>query len=250
VSRRVNHRPVGRYLPGMRPISLWRHEMHRAGWAALFTPLAAAVGLVLVAADGAIRLDQPSHGTALVLQSLLELALPLAAGMGAANLVGRDPVVELQLTLPTAYRTTILRRLVVTAGWVAAIALTTATFMVASGWWHRWPEAHPALAGQLTWLAPTLCLCGLGLLAGAVSGSPAVASIVVASLWLFEYAAVGLLQEHRWSRLLYLFATTRGTVAQDWAANRLTLLMAGAAMTFAGWLLLRRPSRLLTKEAE
>ena len=250
MSRRVNHRPVGRYLPGMRPISLWRHEMHRAGWAALFTPLAAAVGLVLVAADGAIRLDQPSHGTALVLQSLLELALPLAAGMGAANLVGRDPVLELQLTLPTAYRTTVLRRLVVTASWVAVIALTTATFMVASGWWHRWPEAHPALAGQLTWLAPTLCLCGLGLLAGAVSGSPAVASIVVASLWLFEYAAVGLLQEHRWSRLLYLFATTRGTVAQDWAANRLTLLMAGAAMTFAGWLLLRRPSRLLTKEAE
>jgi hypothetical protein len=31
-------------------------------------------------------------------------------------------VVELQLTLPTAYRTTILRRLVATAGWVAVIA--------------------------------------------------------------------------------------------------------------------------------
>ena len=93
-------------------------------------------------------------------------------------------------------------------------------------------------------------LCGLGLLAGVVSGSPAVASVVVASLWVFEYAAVGPLQEHRWSRLLCLFATTRGTVAQDWAANRLTLLAAGAAMTSAGWLLLRRPSRLLTKEAE
>ncbi|HEX8134443.1 MAG TPA: hypothetical protein VF880_13590, partial [Actinomycetes bacterium] len=64
------------------------------------------------------------------------------------------------------------------------------------------------------------------------------------------YAAVGPLQEHRWSRLLYLFATTRGTVDQDWTANRLTLLAAGVAMTAAGWLLLRRPSRLLTKEAE
>ncbi|HWD46299.1 MAG TPA: hypothetical protein VHM23_21770 [Actinomycetota bacterium] len=234
----------------MRPVSLWRHEVYRAGWTALLTPLAAAVGLGLVAADGAIRLDQPSRGTALVFHSLLELALPLAAGMGAANLVGRDPVVELQLTLPTAYRATILRRLVVTAGWVAVIALATATFMVASGWWHRWPEAHPALAGQLSWLAPTLCLSGLGLLAGAVSGSPAVASTVVASLWVFEYAAAGLLEEHRWSRLLYLFATTRGTVAQDWAANRLTLLAAGAAMTAAGWLILRHPSRLLTKEAE
>lgn len=129
-------------------------------------------------------------------------------------------------------------------------ALTAAAFMVAGGWWHRWPEAHPALAGQLTWLAPTLCLSGLGLLAGALSASPAVASVVVASVWVFEYAAVDQLQEHRWSRLLYLFATTRGTVDQDWAANRLTLLAAGVAMTTAGWLLLRRPSRLLTKEAE
>jgi len=215
VSRPVNHRRVGRYLPGMRPLSLWRHEVRRAGWAALLTPLVAAVGLAAVAVDGAARLDQPSQSTALVLQSLLELALPLAAGMGAANLVGRDPAVELQLTLPTSYRTTILRRLLVTAGWVAVIALTTAAFMVASGWWHRWPEAHPALAGQLTWLAPALCLSGLGLLAAVLSGSPAVASIVVTSVWVFEYAAVSPLQEHRWSRLLYLFATTRGTVDQD-----------------------------------
>jgi hypothetical protein len=234
----------------MRPLSLWHHEVRRAGWTALLAPLLAAVGLAAVAADGAIRLDQPDNITALVLHSMLEVALPLAAGMVAANLVGRDPAIELQLTLPTPYRSTILRRLVVTAGWVAVIALATATFMVASGWWHRWPEAHPALAGQLTWLAPTLCLCGLGLLAGALSGSPAVASVVVASLWVFEYAAAGLLQEHRWSRLLYLFATTRGEVDRDWAANRLTLVAAGVAMTAAGWLLLRRPSRLLTKEAE
>jgi hypothetical protein len=93
-------------------------------------------------------------------------------------------------------------------------------------------------------------LSGLGLLAGALSGSPAVATVVISSLWVFEYAAVGPLQEHRWSRLLYLFATTRGTVEADWTANRLTLLAAGIAMTAAGWLLLRHPSRLLTKEAE
>jgi hypothetical protein len=143
-----------------------------------------------------------------------------------------------------------MRRLLVTTGWVAAIALTTAVAMVASGWWHRWPEAHDALPGQLTWLAPTLCLVGLGLLAGALSGSPATAASAVAAVWFFELAAVGLLLEHRWSRLLYLFATTRGPVGDDWTANRLTLLAAGAAMTAAGWLLLRRPIRLLTKETE
>jgi hypothetical protein len=43
-----------------------------------------------------------------------------------------------------------------------------------------------------------------------------------------------------------------GLVRPFWEgqANRLTLLIAGAATTSAGWLLLRRPSRLLTKEAE
>jgi hypothetical protein len=234
----------------MRPLSLWGHEVRRAGWATLLPPVIAAVTLVVVAVDGAARLGQPIRSTALILQSLLEMALPLAAGVGAASLVGRDPAVELQLTLPTAYRTTILRRLVVSAGWVAVIALTAAMVMVASGWWHRWPAAHPPLPGQLTWLAPTLCLSGLGLLTGALSGSPATATSVVVALWFFELAAGGLLQQHQWSRLLYLFATTRGTVDQDWTANRLTLLAAGAAMISAGWMLLRRPSRLLTKEAE
>ncbi|HEX8861717.1 MAG TPA: hypothetical protein VGC06_21975 [Actinomycetes bacterium] len=234
----------------MRPLSLWRHEVRRAGWVALLPPVLAAGILVLVAVDGAVRLNYPSRGIALVLQSLLELALPLAAGMAAASLVGRDPAVELQLTFPTAYRTTILRRLAISAGWVAVIALTSAVAMVASGWWHRWPSAHDALPGQLTWLAPTLCLVGLGLLVGALSASPATATAAVVAVWFFDLAAAGLLQQHRWSRLLYLFATTRGTVHDDWTANRLTLLAAGAAMTAAGWLLLRHPSRLLTKETE
>jgi hypothetical protein len=234
----------------MRPPSLWRHEVRRTGWAALLAPLLTAGTLVVVAVDGAARLDQPSANTALALQSLLEVWLPLAAGVGAASLVGRDPAVELQLTLPTTYRTTILRRLVVTTGWVALIALTAAVVMVVSGWWHRWPGVHPALAGQLTWLAPTLCLSGLALLVGSLSGSPALTTSVVAALWVFNHAAADLLQEHRWSRVLYLFATTRGTVEADWTTNRLTLLGAGAAMTASGWLLLRRPSRLLTKEAE
>jgi hypothetical protein len=246
----VNHGAMRRYSPRMRPLSLWGHEVRRAGWAALLPPVLAAVILVGVAVDGALRLDAPSRSTALLLQSLLEMALPLTAGVGAASLVGRDPAVELQLTLPTPYRATILRRLVVSAGWAGVIALTGAAVMVASGWWERWPAAHAPLPGQLTWLAPTMCLAGLGLLAGALSGSPATATSVVIALWFAELAGGSLLQQHRWSRLLFLFATTRGTVDRDWIANRLTLVAVGVAMISAGWLLLRRPSRLLTKEAE
>jgi hypothetical protein len=234
----------------MRPLSLWRHELRRAGWAALLAPPFAAGALLVVAVDGAVRLDSPPRNTAQLLHAMLEIALPLAAGVGAASLVGADPAVELQLTVPTSYRATILRRLVVTAGWVAVLAVAAAAAMVATGWWDRSPAAHPPLSGQLTWLAPTLCLAGLGLLVGALTGSPATATSAVAALWIFDLAAGSLLQQHRWSRLLYLFATTRSPVGKDWAANRLTLIAAGAAMTGVGWLLLRRPSRLLTKEAE
>jgi hypothetical protein len=234
----------------MRPLSLWYHELRRAGWVALMPPLLAEVILVGAAVDGAARLGQPSRGTALVLQSSLELALPLAAGVAAGSLVGRDPAVELQLTMPTPYRGTILRRLIVSAGWTAVIALVAAAVMVASGWWDRWPGAHEPLAGQLTWLAPTLCLTGLGLLTGSLSGSPAIATSAVTVLWFFHLAAGSLLGQHRWSRFLYLFATTRATTDDDWLANRLTLVAAGVAMISLGWLLLGRPSRLLTKEAE
>jgi hypothetical protein len=234
----------------MRPLSLWHHELRRAGSVALLPPVIAEVILVGAAVDGAARLGQPARDTALVLHSSLEVALPLVAGIAAGSLVGRDPAIELQLTMPTLYRGTILRRLIVSAGWVALIALAAAATMVASGWWDRWPGAHEPLAGQLTWLAPTLCLSGLGLLIGALSGSPATATSAVTVLWFFHLAAGSLLGQHRWSRLLYLFATTRATTDDDWLANRLTLVAAGVAMISLGWLLLRRPGRLLTKEAE
>ncbi len=246
----MNRRAARGYSAGMRPLSLWHHELRRAGWVALLPPVLAEVILVVAAVDGTVRLGYPDRGTALVLQSSLELALPLAAGVAAGSLVGRDPAVELQLTMPTSYRGTILRRLIVSAGWAAAIAVAAAAVMVASGWWDRWPGAHEPLAGQLTWLAPTLCLSGLGLVTGAVSGSPATATSVVTVLWFVHLAAGSLIGQHRWSRLLYLFATTRPITDDDWLANRLTLVAAGVAMITLAWLLLRRPSRLLTKEAE
>jgi hypothetical protein len=144
----MNRPPERRYLPGMRPLSLWRHEVRRAGPAALLTPPIVALVVVAIAVDSAIRLHDPGPSTALILQNLLELGLPLAAGVGAASLVGCDPAVELQLPLPTAYRATILRRLTAGTGWVAAIAVTVVLGAVATGWWDRWPGAHTPLAAS------------------------------------------------------------------------------------------------------
>jgi hypothetical protein len=231
----------------VRPLTLWRYEARRAGPTALLgPPIAVAVGVAAALAN-----PQPGDTTtARILLGALEMAVPLAAGVACASLVGRDPAAELQLTAPTAYRVTLLRRLAVTLAWTAAVAALTATVLIATGWWARWPANHGALAGQLTWVAPTLGLGGAGFAAAAVSRSPAAAGALVTTLWAVQQFFAGLAQEHLPGRLLYLFATTRGAVPGDWTANRLTLIGAGLALTALALLVLGRPERLINEEDE
>lgn len=229
----------------MRPIDLWRYEVRRTGWTALLTPPVATAALVLLALlDSGANTDD---ATARNLLAALEMALPLAAGIGAASLVGRDPAAELHLTVPTAYRSTLLRRLTVTLGWAALLAVLVVAVLFATGWWQRFPASRDVLSGQLVWLAPTLALGGLGFLAAAALRSPAAAGGLVATCWIIQQVFAGL-QEHLWYRLLYLFATTRGAVPADWTANRLTLVAAALAFGVAGWLLLGRTERLVRGE--
>jgi hypothetical protein len=231
----------------VRPLTLWRFEARRAGWAALLGPP------IAVAAGVAAALANPLPGetsTARILLGTLEMAVPLAAGVGCASLVGRDPGVELQLAVPTPYRVTLLRRMAVTLGWAALVAALMAAALIATGWWARWPDNHGPFAGQLTWLAPTAGLGAVGFAAGAALRSPAAAGAVVTSLWTLQQLFAGLFQQHLPGRLLYLFATTRGTVPGDWTGNRLTLLGAAAALVAGGLLVLARSERLIAGDEE
>lgn len=226
----------------MRPLTLWRYEARRAGWTALLgPPVAVALGTCLTLADP----SSSETTTARILLGILEMALPLAVGVGCASLVGRDPAAEIQLTMPTPYRFTLLRRLTLTLGWAAVIAALTAVVLIATGWWERWPANHGAFAGQLTWLAPTLGLGAVGFAAGALFRSPASAGAVVTSLWTFQQVFADLAQRHYPGRLLYLFATTRGAVAGDWLANRLTLVGVAAALLALALIGLGRAERLI-----
>jgi hypothetical protein len=231
----------------VRPLTLWRHEARRAGWTALLgPPIAVALGFVAAVAS-------PLPGdtsTARILLGGLEMAVPLAAGIACASLVGPDAAVELQLAAPTPYRATLLRRMAVVLGWAAAVAVVTAAGLIATGWWGRWPGNHGALAGQLTWAAPTVGLGGLGFAAGAVLRSPAAAGGLVATVWSVQQFFGDLAQQHRPGRLLYLFATTRGAVPGDWAANRAALLGAGAALVALALVVLRRSERLIGEGEE
>lgn len=232
----------------MRALALWRYEIRRAGRTALLAPpLAAAAVVAITLANGSAH---PRDDAMRNLFATLEMALPLVAGIGAASLVGRDPAAELQLTLPTPYRTTLLRRLAVAVGWTAVVATVIAVSLISTGWWPRLSETHGPLVGQLVWVAPTVWLAAVGLLAGAAFRGPAAAGGVVALLWIVEQIFTDVVQEHRWSRLLYLFATTRGAEPEDWTANRLTLV--GSAIVFGAlaWLLLGRTERLVGGEVE
>jgi hypothetical protein len=231
----------------VRPLTLWRHEARRAGWAALLgPPIAVALGVAAALAN-----PQPGDTTtARILLGALEMAIPLAAGVACASLIGRDPAVELQLTASTSYRVTLLRRMAVTLGWTAAVAVLTAAVLIATDWWARWPANHGAYAGQLTWVAPTLGLSGVGFAAGAVFRSPAAAGALVSTLWAVQQFFADLAQQHLPGRLLYLFATTRGAVPGDWTANRLSLLVTGTALIAFALVVLGRSERLIAQEDE
>ncbi|GFJ96132.1 hypothetical protein Prum_097740 [Phytohabitans rumicis] len=227
---------------------MWRHEVRRTGRAALLAPpLVAGLVVAVTLANGTAGAESEAMRN---LFNSVEMAMPLVAGIGAASLIGRDPAAELHLTLPTPYRATLVRRLAIAVGWTALVAVLIVAVLVVTGWWARWPEAHGAFVGQLVWLAPTLWLAAAGFLAGAVFRGPAPASGLVAVLWILQQLFAGGWQEHQWSRLLYLFATTRGTVPGDWLANRLTLVATGVALGYAGWLLVGRAERLIGEEAE
>jgi hypothetical protein len=231
----------------VRPLTLWRYEVRRSGWTAVLgPPLAVALGIAAALAN-----PEPSDTTtARILLGGLEMAVPLAAAVACSSLIGRDPARELQLTAPTPYRVTLLRRMTVVLGWAAAVAAPTAAVLIATGWWARWPANHGVYAGQLTWMAPTLGLSGLGFAAGAVLRSPGAAGAIVTTVWAIQQFFGDAAQEHLPGRMLYLFATTRGAAPGDWTANRLTLLGTGAALITFALILLGRSERLIGEEDE
>jgi hypothetical protein len=231
----------------MRPPALWRHEARRAGWTALLTPPSVlAIGVLAAAVQ--FGAGENDTNIARTLLGVLEMLLPLAAGVGAAALVGHDPVAELVASCPTGYPVTLLRRLAASLAWIVGLAVLASAALVATGWWARWPPAHAPLPGQLTWLSPVLFLAALGFLAGALLRNPGAAAGVVAVVWLVEQVLNDLVQASPVTRMLHLFATTRGSVPGDWTANRLVLLGAAVVLLLFGWLVLTTSEAVFSGE--
>lgn len=200
--------------------------------------------MALVAALAvAAGLGAAEHHTVLrLLVAGLEVALPLAVGMGAATLAGSDPAIELQLSLPTPYRATLARRFAVTTVWPVLLAGAATAVLLGTGWWL---PGHQGAASVLVWLAPGACLGALGIVLAVGLRSSAAASALIAGVWLGEQLFAGLLLANPAGRMGYLFPSTWAPQMPGWIANRVMLLSAAVLLLALTWWMLARPHRLL-----
>jgi hypothetical protein len=149
----------------MSPVLL-SHEIRRCGVPALLGPPAAGALLAAVAAAGALAAGTVGISAACAV-------FPLIAGIAVTDALGREALVELHLTLPVPYRSTVARRaLVAGAGAFTGAALFAAAVHGEVG----------ATAAALTGL--TTLLLAVGAWAAVSLPSTAAAAGAVIGAWL------------------------------------------------------------------
>lgn len=184
-ARDVNRRTAPRYVLVMvangSAYALWRHEIRRCGRAALAMPFAIAAVSVLLAATAGPSFQE------FLLRWLPGAAIPLAAGLTATAIVGREQAAELQATVAVPYPVTLCRRLTVLAIAVAAAATVSL--------------AASSLAGGrtdiYTALTVAVLLAGAGARAALRRGTGP-ASVLVVTVWVAVLAMSGTLPVPPW----------------------------------------------------
>lgn len=222
-----------------------RYEARRAGPIGWGAPLAAMVvtsGLAVLASGGGAAAHQVDH----LVMAGLEVVLSLAVGVAAIAVVARESCRELHLSLPVWYGGTLARLVGVMAGWAVGWAAGGWGVLAATGRW-----GGPAgVSGALVWLAPLVWLGAVGIVAVLLSRSVALATSVVAGVWLVELLFSGQLMSHPVGRALFLFTTTMVGHGDGWLANRLWLLGSGVVLLGVAGALLAWPQRLLAGEED
>jgi hypothetical protein len=224
----------------MRRGVLW-YEMRELGVIALLTPLFVVAGIALIAGMMTLGGAQ-SEQIANVLTRSMEILYPLAAGMVAATIVAADPGVEWQLTMPTPYRVTFFRRLMIVLLWSALVAFGDALVLRIIG---RWVVPKPFLISQLMWLSPMLSFAALGALLALLVRNRSASAGLVGGIWIVEALFHGYLLDRVWARPWFSFATTWAAGANFWLANRLTLIGLAAVLFLGAAALLQQSEMLL-----
>jgi hypothetical protein len=222
-------------------LSIWRYELTRLGWPALLgVPLAMlAIGVLAMLTQFA---GIPRQVNA-ILSNVLDV-LPVVAGIGAAGAVRVDNALELQLSLPTPYRTTACRRLALTLVWTALLTLAASSWLALS---NRliWPISFPA--DQLIWLPPLLWLAAAGATLTLGLRAFAIGSGLVAVLWVLERSFSDLFAAPP-LQTVWLFLRYVSVSPAAWYLNRGVLLLTAAVLFLVAFWLLGRTERLLGSE--
>jgi hypothetical protein len=135
-------------------------------WVILIPPL---IILLFILLGGILTIMQVGHlRISQVLTASLEMVLPLAAGLLTTAIVSYDSAIELQMTMPKAYRITAFVRLSLIIAWISCLALFSSMFVYHLRFWRvpsqveNWNVLPQFLIGQLTWIALLIWFVGIG----------------------------------------------------------------------------------------
>ena len=223
-----------------------RYELRRVGIVALLTPVLIIFSFsffgVLMRFNG-VSADRATRAVV----AALEIGVATAAGLIAAMLISSDPLLELQLSLATRYRTTFARRLCLLLVWSALVAIVTTIIVLLIG--HQLAPVS-LLSEQLVWLAPLVWFTGAGALLALLLRSRAGSGGMIAGIWIAENVLGIRFGASDWLRPFFLFATSYKPGAYFWLSNRLELVATGLILNALVWLwLTRNPSILMGGEA-
>ena len=228
----------------------FRYELRIIGKWVLLLPLLGISCFALLAVI--LALFHVEHlRIAQVLTASLEMILPLLAGLLVATIVSHDAAIEVQLTLPTTYRLTVLLRIGLIVSWIACVALFSSVFIYHLKYWRiptqlsAWSVLPQFLIGQLTWIAPLLWFVALGFCLALLIRSRSASAALLGGVWIVEAIFYGYFALIGWLKPIFLFPTTLAPAIDFWLPNRLGLLGIALALLVLGWLLLYNTEALL-----
>lgn len=166
----------------------------------------------------------------------------------AATTVAQERALDLQLTVTTRYKTTVLRRLALLLCYTASASVLWSLTLLLFGLWS-WPG--PFLVTQLGWIVPLAWFVSAGTLLALVLRSRVASAAILGAVWMFQHVLGGLVFNYGWSRPFFLFPMDLHSPQIEtifdryWFANWLVLGGTALAMVLCVVLLLGRNEYLV-----
>ncbi|GCE11345.1 hypothetical protein [Tengunoibacter tsumagoiensis] len=229
-----------------------RYELRLMGRRVVLTPLIIILAFSLIGIAMHINQQNPAR----LLSSILDMFLPLAAGVIVATIASKDAALELQLTMPRLYsRTTILRLSLIVLwtlllSFLLSLMLKVLQLSYLPTQLQTWPAITAFLLGQLGWLASLCWLVAMGLCLALVFRSATAAGGLLAVIWIAEAFFKEILITTDWLRPIFLFPTTLEPDITFWLTNRLEVFGTGLVLLVVSWFILHNTEGLLKSASE